>query len=265
MSDHGAAIARILQDCEQYWRQTRVPGRAVAEMKTELEAHLADAAAAGKAPDQVVGPDLPAFAEAWAREQRPPTRRPLPSWDEATTARSRRDRWIGAASIVALVALGILIAVGFGNREEVNMDDSTWIWIWLTAALVLGFGEMLTAGFFLLPFSVGAVAGFLLAIFGIEPWIQFVAFLVVSVIALFWLRRFVQHEDENQPAVGSNRYIGSRAMVKERIDRLSSTGRVLMEAEDWRATTTGDPIEPGTEVMVVDVTGSRLIVEPVED
>jgi membrane protein implicated in regulation of membrane protease activity len=78
------------------------------------------------------------------------------------------------------------------------------------------------------------------------------------------LRRFVRIGDQNQPNVGSNRFVGQRARVIEAIDRDAGVGRVRMETETWRATTDGAPIEEGTEVKVLDVRGTRLVVEPID-
>jgi len=53
-------------------------------------------------------------------------------------------------------------------------------------------------------------------------------------------------------------------VVLEEIDRLAHVGRVKMDTEVWRATTTGDPIAAGTEVVVTDVRGARLVVEAID-
>ena len=49
------------------------------------------------------------------------------------------------------------------------MDTEWWRWVWLAVAAVFGIGEIFTAGFFLLPFSAGALVAFVLAWFEIEP------------------------------------------------------------------------------------------------
>lgn len=141
------------------------------------------------------------------------------------------------------------------------MDDSVWIWIWLVTAVVFAIAEMGTAGFFLLPFSVGAAFAFVLALLGAPVGLQWVVFLVLSVVSLFFLQRFVRRE-EGGYAVGANRYSGRRALVLEDVDRVHDTGRVRMETEEWRATTEGEVITAGTQVKVVGVTGTRLVVVP---
>jgi membrane protein implicated in regulation of membrane protease activity len=144
------------------------------------------------------------------------------------------------------------------------VDDEMWRWIWLGAALLFGVGEIVTAGFFLLPFAVGAVAAAVLAFTGVDPAIQGVTFVAVSIVALLALRRFADRTDAHQPSVGANRMAGERGIVLEQIDRVSGTGRVRVATEMWRATTDGPAIEAGIEVRILDVRGTRLVVEPID-
>lgn len=256
----------ILEACERYWIRTHVPRRAIDDMTTELSSHLAEAEAAGRSADSVVGQDLSAFAEAWAAERRPSHRRDVPSWDDvhngsnddAQRVFTLRNLIIFAATIVVAWAIAL-----FAERGEPNVDNELWRWIWVGLAGVMGFGEILTAGFFLLPFAVGAAAAAILAWLGVSVAAQWAVFLVVSVAALFYLRRFVPTRDDIQP-IGANRMLHQRGLVVETIDRLQATGKVRVEREEWRATTDGEPIAEGTEVVVQGITGTRLIVEPVE-
>jgi membrane protein implicated in regulation of membrane protease activity len=144
------------------------------------------------------------------------------------------------------------------------MSSEAWLWFWIGAAVFLSVSEIFTAGFFMLPFGIGAAAAAVLAYFEAGEIPQLLVFLGVSLIALFLLRRFVRIGDQNQPNVGSNRFVGQRARVIEAIDRDAGVGRVRMETETWRATTDGAPIEEGTEVKVLDVRGTRLVVEPID-
>jgi hypothetical protein len=72
-------VRSIVEACTRYWRRTRVPKQAIAEMREELESHLRDAVAEGKPVASVIGEDETVFAEQWAREYRPPYVRPS-SW-----------------------------------------------------------------------------------------------------------------------------------------------------------------------------------------
>ncbi len=116
----------------------------------------------------------------------------------------------------------------------------------------------------MLPFAVGAAAAAVVAYVDGGEIVQLSVFLVVSVAALIVLRRFVNRGDEVQHAVGSNRFVGQKAKVLEAIDPTHSTGRVKMESELWRATSDVGPIAEGVMVKVVDVRGTRLVVEPID-
>jgi membrane protein implicated in regulation of membrane protease activity len=170
--------------------------------------------------------------------------------------------WLGGLGIVALVVVVALLA-----PEDDSLNKSQWTAIWLVAAGVLAVGEMLTAGFFLLPFAVAAAGSGILAILGVGIFLQFAVFGVISVLFLWLLQRFASKDIRGDLLpVGAARYIGASAIVTEPVERLSVSGRVKMGTEDWRATTdSDDTIAPGTEVRVVEVRGARLVVERVDN
>ncbi|MFD5412640.1 hypothetical protein [Streptomyces nojiriensis] len=68
---------QILAACRSNWEYRGVGEAAMREMLDELSAHLEDAEAAGRTAQDVVGPDVRAFAAAWARERAPFARRAL--------------------------------------------------------------------------------------------------------------------------------------------------------------------------------------------
>lgn len=255
---------RVVAECERYWRSTGVPPETVDEMKVELISHLNEARAEGKTIQAVVGPDLAAFAEEWAAEYRPPraTRTPAPTKTTKTRQQTNRRLWITIGlAVVAFIALMAVIP------KEENVDAENWQWIWVVAAVVLAIGELLTAGFFLLPFAVGAAAAAILAFAGASPVWQLLAFTIISVGFLVLLQRFARRrEDDDLPArAGADRYHGRTAIVVEPVYRLTGAGQVRMETENWRATTDSDQeIPAGVEVRVIEVRGTRLVVEPIE-
>ena len=59
-----------------------------------------------------------------------------------------------------------------------------WSWGWLILAAVLLVGEMVTAGFFLIVFGIGAIGSFLVAVLGGSVLWQWITFLVVSALSL---------------------------------------------------------------------------------
>jgi len=144
------------------------------------------------------------------------------------------------------------------------MSSEAWLWFWIGAAVFLSVAEIFTAGFFMLPFGIGAAAAAVMAFFEAGEVAQLIVFIVVSAVSLFLLKRFVRIGDAVQHNVGANRFVGKQARVIETIDPTTGVGRVRMETEDWRATTDGGTIDAGTEVSVLEVRGTRLVVEPID-
>src|SRR5690606_40399983 len=68
-SDRVGDVNRLVEDCARYWIEAGVPRRRVAEMRLELTQHLEAAAAEGRSPESVVGPDVGKFAQEWARSE----------------------------------------------------------------------------------------------------------------------------------------------------------------------------------------------------
>ena len=259
-------VDRVVGDCALYWRETGVPAGDVAEMGAELDQHLRSAAAEGRELEDVVGPDLARFAEQWAAEHRDTTIR-TPGWDDVisgrtTRARARRRELVAyAAGLVVLVG-----AAAVAGKGEPRMEDEIWRWLWTGFAVVMGIGEIFTAGFFLLPFAVGATAAAVLAWIGANLLAQWLVFFGVSVVSLAYLRRYIDRQDQEfQPRVGANRWTGSQGIVLEEIDPDTASGMVRVGSEEWRATSrSGAIIPPGARIVVVEVSGSRLVVEPSE-
>ncbi|HKZ29315.1 MAG TPA: NfeD family protein [Acidimicrobiia bacterium] len=141
------------------------------------------------------------------------------------------------------------------------MDNEIWRWLWTGLAVVLAVGEIFTAGFFLLPFAVGGATAAILAWVDVPVGWQWVAFFVVSIGTLLYLRRFIRKQDiADTKSIGANRYLNMQAIVLEQVDPVSGAGRVRVESEEWRATSDGDIIEPGTPVTITEVRGTRLVV-----
>ncbi len=257
-------VARVVDSCVLYWRETGVPHRATDEMRLELEEHLKAATSDGRTVQAVVGSSLPEFAESWAAEFR---RRPATTWDDITSGRALRRRAARKELIVYSAGITLVVAaVALAARGGAEVDNDVWRWLWTGFAIVMGIGEIFTAGFFLLPFAIGAGAAAVLAWLGVALLPQWLVFFGVSIVALVYLRRFISRQDAaDLPQVGANRWKNVRGVVLAPIDSMAATGMVRIGGEEWRATTDGSPIDTGTQVVVTEVRGARLVVMPVED
>jgi len=256
---------QIIDRCRSSWLKSGIDADSVDEMTGELRSHLEEAHSAGKDLDTVTGTDIEGFAAEWAAAFQGPgadtaNRVPTPPSLPRTDSRQATwGLWLGAAVIVVAIA-----AVALFAPKDDTFEQGIWTGIWFIAAAVLAVGEMLTAGFFLLPFAAGAVASGLLALTGVGVPLQLITFVVVSLFSLFLLQRFASKDVHGELIpVGAARYIGAAALVTRPVNRLQGTGRVMMGTEDWRATTNQDTEIPiGAEVRVIEVNGARLVVEP---
>ena len=136
---------------------------------------------------------------------------------------------------------------------------------WVIAAAVLIIAEIFTAGFFIIGFGLGALPAALVAyMFPKNIALQLGVFIVGSAIFLFFARKFAafMYARGSQENVGAQRMIGKCCMVLETIDPVHGKGKVRLEHDQWRAETTdGSVIESGTQVEVVRIDGTRLIVQ----
>ncbi len=144
-------------------------------------------------------------------------------------------------------------------------DPTVWAGIWLAVAVVFGVGEILAPGsFFLVPFAVGAVAASLLSFFGAPVVVSWIVFIVMSLVTFFAMRPLARKLDldiPNPTGIGANRLVGHAAMVNAAIPA-NDAGSVKIGAEEWKAVgRDGMGFALGTNVRVVEVKGTRVIVE----
>lgn len=149
------------------------------------------------------------------------------------------------------------------------MEASDWLWVWIGAAVVFGFLELITPFlFFMISFAAGALLAAVAAALDASVALQWGVFLVGSAAALLVLvpvgRRLATAESD-EAHEGATRQIGRVAIVLEEIPGGSrDTGLVRLERQQWRAETDADgPISPGVQVDVISVRGTRLVVAPV--
>lgn len=145
-------------------------------------------------------------------------------------------------------------------------DPTVWAGIWLAVAVLFGIGEILAPGsFFLVPFAVGAVAASLVSFFGAPVVVGWIVFIVMSLITFFALRPLARKLDidiPNPTGIGANRLVGHAALVNAAIPA-NGAGSVNIGPEEWKAegiNGVGFPL--GTNVRVVEVRGTRVVVEP---
>jgi membrane protein implicated in regulation of membrane protease activity len=126
---------------------------------------------------------------------------------------------------------------------------------WLIAAIVLVIVEIMTAGFGVICFAIGASCSALVSGLGGNLTWQVAVFVVVSMLAFIFLRpvviRFLDKKSKNVKT-NAEALIGRIGVVSERIDAEQHTGRVAIDGDDWKAVSEdGSVIEKGANVEII--------------
>ena len=139
---------------------------------------------------------------------------------------------------------------------------------WLVAFVILIGIEAATMALTTIWFAGGAVFAFFAAVLGFSIQTQLVVFLIVSFILLLFTRplamRFVNRETVKTNVDG---LIGRRAKVITKIDNNEPSGATVVDGQEWAARSMEDAvtIPVGTHVVIKEVRGVKMIVEPVSE
>ncbi len=136
-------------------------------------------------------------------------------------------------------------------------------WNWLILAVVLLVLETIIPGVHFLWFGLAAaVVGVLALGIGLAwPW-QVLAFVVLSVAAVFWVKRVVRPDVALSDLPDLNergrQYVGRSVLVEQAI--ANGRGKVRVGDTLWSAE--GPDAPAGTRVMVTGTRGTVLVVKP---
>jgi membrane protein implicated in regulation of membrane protease activity len=122
---------------------------------------------------------------------------------------------------------------------------------------------MLTTGFFLAPFALGAGAAAIVDAAGAPELAAWLVFIFGSLATLAIVRPIaIAHLKVPQIRTGAAALVGKQAIVLERIANHEGVGCVKIEGEVWTARSLDDDevIEPGTRVEVVQIKGATALV-----
>ena len=134
---------------------------------------------------------------------------------------------------------------------------------WLIAVAVFLIIEITTLGLTTIWFAGGAIIAFLASILGADYLIQFILFVVVSVILLCFTRPIaLRYFNNHRARTNYESIIGQTAKVTSIIDNFNQTGSAIVGGQEWtaRAEQDDDIIEPDTQVKIVAIKGVKLIV-----
>lgn len=126
-----------------------------------------------------------------------------------------------------------------------------WL-VWAIAAVLCLIAELLTGGFFIMCFAIGAAAAAVVAPFaGFN--VQLAVFAIVSTLSIFFVRPFALrylHRDDEKRVSNADAILGQSGIVSQVIEA-NGYGRVAIDGDDWKAEAeNGEEIELGAKVVV---------------
>lgn len=145
------------------------------------------------------------------------------------------------------------------------MTVAVWVWIGLLVLFIIA--EAATAQMVSIWFIAGAIVASICAAFNLSVVIQIVAFLVVSVLLIVFLRPLAKKKlTPKIIPTNADMVIGKVAVVKETVDNTQGQGRVAVDGIDWTARSYyGDVIAEGDRAVVYAIDGVKLIIVPIKE
>ena len=137
--------------------------------------------------------------------------------------------------------------------------------VWLIIAGVFFVAEIVTVGFLVFWFGVGALISMIVSFFTSNVIVQTAIFIISSSILLFVTKPFVKKfVDVKSIKTNAFSIIGKKALVIKEINS-HSIGQIKINGEVWSAENENDEtISEGSEVEIVKINGVKAIVKPVK-
>lgn len=139
--------------------------------------------------------------------------------------------------------------------------------IWLIIAGICFIIEIMTVGFLIFWFAIGALLTMVVSLFTNNIIIQTSVFIISSTILIFATKPFVQKFVNQKSDIKTNVYskVGKTGIVTKDIDSIHSLGQVKVEGEIWSAMGQNDtPIPQGTKVEIKEIKGVKVVVSPIQ-
>lgn len=132
---------------------------------------------------------------------------------------------------------------------------------WLIVAIFFVAIDILTSTFIFCWFGIGALVSMVLSLINIEFAIQFIAFTVVSLIAIaigYPLTKNAMKKSIKHTPLMEETYIGKIFIAEEDIEE---TGIVKVGGNYWTAENVGEKILKGQKFQVTGIDGNKLTVK----
>lgn len=136
---------------------------------------------------------------------------------------------------------------------------------WLIVSGIFFVAEMITVGFLVFWFGLGALFAMLVSLFTDNIIIQTAVFILSSTILLFLTRPFAE-KITRKDKLKTNAYsiISKTGIVTVQINPTKGVGQIRLGSEVWTAKSVDESIiEVGTPIEVVSISGVKAIVKPI--
>ncbi len=139
--------------------------------------------------------------------------------------------------------------------------------VWLIIAGVCFIIEMMTVGFFVFWFGIGALLTMIFSfIFPDNLVLQASIFVISSTLLIFCTKPLVKKLSKSDKKVATNAYsiIGKKGIVVQDINPTNGIGQIKVAGEVWSAKTSDNSIiEKGNEIQIIEIDGVKAVVEPI--
>lgn len=150
--------------------------------------------------------------------------------------------------------------------EALFTDSPTLAWALIGIGLLIL--EIVTPGFLVLFFGVGALSAMIPAVLGLGLAWQLGVFALVSILSLILFRPFlVRLYGRHEPMpTGIQALVGRRVVLRNTIAAGAQYGEVNVDGDVWRAQVEGGArLESGSQAEIVGHEGIILVLRPVHE
>lgn len=135
------------------------------------------------------------------------------------------------------------------------------ILIWALLAVIFAIFELITTAFFLIWFAVGAIVAAILNYLGFDIYVQFIAFVIVSLVLILSTRKFADKiTPEPSKKTTADRLIGKHGKIIRKLEDNNYIVRV--SGEEWSAK--GEDMNVDDNVEIVGIDSIKLIIKKID-
>ena len=141
-----------------------------------------------------------------------------------------------------------------------------WVAFWIILAIVTLIAELLSVGLISIWFTIGAGCALICSLLGLHIAVQWIVFILVSVIGLLLFRSYwVNKMKKNIVATNIDANIGKEVLVVEDINNLLDLGAVKINGQLWSAKSINEEkIKKDTKVVIRKIEGNKVFVEEIK-